>query len=216
LGGGITSGGTIEAGSLSGSDTLQRTADTSPPSATGGVILIGNAVDITLASGKTEFLKPITLTFTLTGAALNTIQGKKEALIKLAFHNGTRWVIIADSVLSRGMVTTRITHLTKFALVIVSPVTNLNSAVVYPNPYRPNLSQHASQQVTFDLLPANSVVKIYTLAGDLVKDLEDQTGSGVIRWDGTNNKGMDVASGVYFALVKGAGESRTLKIAIQR
>jgi hypothetical protein len=216
LGGGIVLGGTIPPGSLSGSDTLQRTADPSPPSATAGIILVGNAVDITLGSGKTEFLKPITLTFSLSGAALSSIQGKKEAVIKLAFYNGTRWVVIGDSVLSGGVVSARVTHLTKFGVVIVSPVTNLERAMVYPNPYRPNVSQHGLQQITFDLLPANSVVKIYTLGGDLVKDLMDESGAGVIRWDGRNNKGEEVASGVYFGLVKGGGETRTLKIAIQR
>jgi hypothetical protein len=51
-------------------------------------------------------------------------------------------------------------------------------------------------------------VKIFNVAGDLVRDLsESGTGSqyNYIHWDGKNNKGDYVASGVYFAAVDAPG-----------
>ena len=58
------------------------------PANTGGVQVVGPAVDITLGSGKTDFLKPIVLSFDLSGAALATIQSVNPGLVKAHFHLG--------------------------------------------------------------------------------------------------------------------------------
>ncbi len=216
LGGGVASGGTIPPGALEGSDTLSRVADTNPPAATAGTTLVGPAVDVTLGSGKTEFKKPITLSFTLSGSALATVQAVRAALVKVSFFNGSRWVLIRESSFDGTNVTCSVTHLTKFAVAIAAPAANLTGATVYPNPFRPSIASHAGQNITFDSLPANSTVKIYTLAGDLVKQLDDADGDGIISWNAKNEDGQDAASGVYFALLKGGGDTKTLKVAVQR
>ena len=43
-------------------------------------------------------------------------------------------------------------------------------------------------------------IKIYTITGELVKEIDEQTG-GMAEWDVTNEKGKEVASGVYLDLV---------------
>ena len=137
--------------------------------------------------------------------------------MKLAFFNGSRWVIIQESSLGNGgKVSGSVTHLTEFRVVIAAPVTNLSQAIVYPNPFRPSIAQQASQLITFDQVPANTDIKIFTLAGDLVKTLKDTAGTGVVKWNAQNENGKDVASGVYFALLKGGGDKKTLKVAVQR
>ena len=218
LGGGVASGGTIPPGALDGSDTMLRTADTNPPADSAGVDLVGPAVDITLGSGKTEFKKAITLTFTLTGAALAEINSKTSnfALVKVAFFNGSRWVLIRESSFDGTTVTCQVTHLTKFGVAIAAPASNLSQATVYPNPFRPTLAAQSLQGITFDSVPANTTISIYTLAGDLVKMLKDDNGDGMVAWNAKNEDGQDVASGVYFALLKGAGDTKTLKVAVQR
>jgi flagellar hook assembly protein FlgD len=69
--------------------------------------------------------------------------------------------------------------------------------------------------MTFQGLPADARLRIYTLAGELVRDLAVE-GSGRATWDGTNQNGSPAAGGVYFVFVQGSGTSQTIKIAVQR
>jgi hypothetical protein len=67
----------------------------------------------------------------------------------------------------------------------------------YPNPFNP------STTITFDLLhPANLQLHIYDTNGSLVKSLikgeTREAGEYLINWDGTNDKGQILSSGVYF------------------
>ncbi|MCH9008442.1 T9SS type A sorting domain-containing protein, partial [candidate division KSB1 bacterium] len=80
----------------------------------------------------------------------------------------------------------------------------------YPNPFNP------STQINFNL-PKKSMVtiRIYNLRGELVHTLvekEVEPGKHKIVWNGKNQNGIPVASGVYFYRIK-AGQwhdSRTM------
>ncbi|MCZ7602594.1 MAG: T9SS type A sorting domain-containing protein [Melioribacteraceae bacterium] len=65
----------------------------------------------------------------------------------------------------------------------------------YPNPFNPTTT------INFDLAEKSNVeLKIYSLNGELVKTILDQTinpGNHRITWDGTNQFGNSVSSGVY-------------------
>lgn len=91
-------------------------------------------------------------------------------------------------------------------------ITDLSEAKVGPNPCRPS---QGYTYVTFADLPAETIIKIYTIAGDLVKQLQADA-SGQKRWDLINEDGKDVASGVYFVLLNGGGGTKTMKLAVQR
>lgn len=88
----------------------------------------------------------------------------------------------------------------------------LNVARIFPNPFRPF---SGDTQVTFDRLPAATEIKIYTLTGEKVRSLTADA-SGTVNWDGRNDHGQSVASGVYFALLKSGGDKRTVKLAVER
>ncbi len=66
----------------------------------------------------------------------------------------------------------------------------------YPNPFNPETA------IRFDLPNAGHVqLRIYDRLGREVRTLADQTleaGSHLLRWDGRDNAGRNVASGVYF------------------
>ncbi len=66
----------------------------------------------------------------------------------------------------------------------------------FPNPFNP------STRIQFALPVKGHVsLKIYNVAGQLVKTLQDgvmDAGSHELTWDGSNNLGSNVASGVYF------------------
>lgn len=90
---------------------------------------------------------------------------------------------------------------------------DFSNARVFPNPWRSD--QHGSVPVTFDNLTANATVKIFTIAGHLVRTLS--TTSDTVLWDRTNDSGETVASGLYLYLITNdQGQKRTGKLALIR
>lgn len=93
----------------------------------------------------------------------------------------------------------------------VSP--NLSKIKVYPNPLKPSAGH---VQMVFMNITANSQIKICKITGEVVKVIKEQTG-GMAIWDGKNEKGREVASGIYIYLITNkAGEKKTGKIAVVR
>ena len=105
-------------------------------------------------------------------------------------------------------------------------VTRVN---VFPNPYyglnRAELSSEV-RFITFNHLPALATIRIFNLAGVLVRTLiKDETATNPtspqhLNWDLQNDNGLPVASGIYIAYLElrdAAGTdlgTKTLKIAI--
>jgi parallel beta-helix repeat protein len=85
----------------------------------------------------------------------------------------------------------------------------------YPNPFNPET------YISF-ALPVSSPVslKIYNVAGQLVKTLVDgeqmTVGLHVVRWDGTNNGGEEVASGIYFYKMSAGDFHATKKMVVTK
>lgn len=109
-------------------------------------------------------------------------------------------------------VTGKTNHLSLFQVMQAVPSGTFLNVKTFPNPLRPSLG-HTS--MTFSGLPANSSVRIYTLLGELVRELETGA-SGLASWDGNNRSGQKTASGVYIAHIRGGGGQKTVKIAVQR
>lgn len=83
----------------------------------------------------------------------------------------------------------------------------------YPNPYRPGSGVVG---VTFTNLPGDAVVYIYTLSGELVRELPSPQ-AGRMSWDAKNTDGASLAAGVYVFIVKDdRGVAGRGKIAIIR
>jgi hypothetical protein len=80
----------------------------------------------------------------------------------------------------------------------------------YPNPFNP------STTLRYDVpSKAKVTIQVFDLAGRLVKTLVDEeksAGSYQISWDGKDELGRAVASGVYFARMKAAGYLHTTKM----
>jgi len=51
-----------------------------------------------------------------------------------------------------------------------------------------------------------STIKIYTLAGELVKTLKVNDASKTVTWDGRNEDGGEVTSGIYLYTTKNQAE----------
>jgi hypothetical protein len=85
----------------------------------------------------------------------------------------------------------------------------LDSLLVYPNPARPSDGDAA---MTFSGLPGDSTVRIYSLSGDLVREMSPAS-SGDALWDLTNSQSEPVASGLYVFVAShgGSGEGTSTK-----
>jgi len=109
-------------------------------------------------------------------------------------------------------ITAKLNHFSLFQLVIRAIATDLSGVRVYPNPFYANRGQGF---ITINNVPASTDVVIYTLSGDKV--WEGTAGSsGMLTWDGTNNAGVRVASGIYLAALDSSGGKKVVKIAIER
>jgi len=102
---------------------------------------------------------------------------------------------------------------------VTYPSVDLSRVQVYPNPWRSD--KHTGKIITFNNLPANSRVKIFTTSGHLARDLG--TVSGQVTWDLANDSGNKVASGIYVYLITvgdtgygGSGQKLKGKVAVIR
>jgi len=84
---------------------------------------------------------------------------------------------------------------------------------VYPNPWRSD--RHAGKNITFDGLTSGTDIKIFTVSGHKVAEL--QTDGPSVPWTLTNNAGDKVASGVYlYVITDNAGDKVRGKVAVIR
>ena len=87
------------------------------------------------------------------------------------------------------------------------PSANLERVLAVPNPYRGHevWDQPGEGEVHFINLPAHAKIRIYTTAGDLVREIEHlDTIRDFERWDLKNASGRLVASGIYMYRVESA------------
>jgi hypothetical protein len=80
------------------------------------------------------------------------------------------------------------------------PTANLQTVAVVPNPFRAQESwdRPDGNEVHFINLPPKARIRIFTVAGDFIRELShDDPVRDFERWDLKNANGRDVASGIY-------------------
>ncbi len=191
--------------------TLQTPASyESPVSPT--VVLQGTAVGVEILLDKSlQPSREVTISITYRDA---DVAGLDESRLIIARFDTVRavWVPLVSSVdVGNNVVTAGTDHFSKFQ-VMQAASGNLGEVRVFPNPLRP-VQGHT--KMTFANLPAGARIRIYTVLGELVRDLTANS-SGMVDWDGRNQAGNKAASGVYFALLQEGDVNRTIKVAVQR
>ena len=85
---------------------------------------------------------------------------------------------------------------------IIKVAPSLINVRVYPNPFKPYDGKADTGDygtgIIFDNLTEDCTLKIFNLAGELVRELN---GTGKVQWDAKNSSGKEVASGVYIYLI---------------
>ena len=116
--------------------------------------------------------------------------------------------------------------LVSFTYTTPAPVTGADQSKVsaknvgvFPNPYYAFNTAETNRFypfVTFNNLPPHAIIRIFNLAGQLVRTIEKNNASQFQQWDLMNQRTYPVASGVYIAYVDmpEIGITKTLKFTI--
>ena len=148
----------------------------------------------------------ITMTLTFVN---NVISGLDKSKFRLCLYDSglDRWSPVPSTAYpSQNKVVAVISHFSTYGLFQLVPASNLGGVHVYPDPYRPNSNTiydnpALGQGIVFAGLPPKAHIKIFTISGELVKEIDVSTGDGNYLWDTHNAGGANCASGVYIYLV---------------
>jgi len=96
---------------------------------------------------------------------------------------------------------------------------HVESINVFPNPYyctQVNEIHQFDKYVTFSHLPQKAKIRIFNLAGHLIRTINKNDESQFLRWDLTNENNFWIASGVYIVYIElpELGETKILKLAV--
>lgn len=135
-----------------------------------------------------------------------------------SFHAGDEFLILANHINTPA----NVFEFTSPANIVDNTElarTDANNIHVFPNPYyafNPNEISRTSRFVTFNGLPQRATIRIFNLAGQLVRTLHKDDASQFMNWDLANADNFPVASGIYIVHVEmpDLGTSKILKAAI--
>ncbi len=117
---------------------------------------------------------------------------------------------------SSRLVSQPVSHFSSYGLLAL-PDIDVSPVYAYPVPFRPNAGNPArygswSDLITFTNLPAQGKVRIYTVAGELVRELP--VTPPAMKWDLKNKDGQIAASGVYLWEVTSGKNRKTGKLVV--
>jgi len=134
------------------------------------------------------------------GAIDQTVREVTEMFVPDTLDNYARCNVPGDPT-SCPSLNNKATNLMQSPVFVSGPAErDVESVVVVPNPYRGSArwDQPGVQRVQFHHLPARAIVRIYTVSGDLVRELEKTDPlSGNLDWNLKNGNGRDITSGIY-------------------
>ncbi|MFA5859692.1 MAG: Ig-like domain-containing protein [Elusimicrobiota bacterium] len=166
----------------------------------------------------TVFAKPVTISLPFTETDLDNNRdgvidtGTEFDIAKLAivFWDGNEWiktpenVVIWDSGTRTGYVTAKVNHFSIYAIAQVkTEIPTALSVYLTKNPF--NISGHTTFVYSLPK-PGTVELRILDLAGDnvisILENTQNSVGENSCNWDGNNEFGHYVGSGVYFYILK--------------
>ncbi|MBN1622570.1 MAG: S8 family serine peptidase [Endomicrobiales bacterium] len=130
---------------------------------------------------------------------------KVESLRIFTLQDSTWTLVSGEHTLDRTnkTVSVEIPHFSLYMLAsALIPENKLDNVFVYPNPYKPATdglygASDFGEGVVFRNLTENVQLKIFNLAGELIKEYNKTGGNGTYFWNTRNEDNEKVASGVY-------------------
>jgi hypothetical protein len=146
------------------------------------------------------------------------------ARMTLCDYDGDGTIAPGGTIIKINM-TTPITLSDVYAFTAPAPTQSANQAKldvqkvnVFPNPYygyQYTETSALNKQVTFNHLPTQATIRIYNLAGVLVRTIAKNDQTQFAYWDLRNQSGLPVASGIYIVYVDmGSLGTKILKFAM--
>jgi hypothetical protein len=146
--------------------------------------------------------------------------------LTIAYWDGTKWVGLNSIVSSTGeFITAEINKLGHFIVTRKSEVIMVETPKVeipqkfelyqnYPNPFNPSTS------ISFDLAEDVFVtLKIYNILGQEIRTLVNDfkpAGKYTVVWDGKDNNGNAVGSGIYLYKINAGKFTKTMKMVLAK
>jgi len=132
-----------------------------------------------------------------------------------AYTSGDKWTLTATKIVTTDDKWTF--NMSSFAPRAQQDVSRIN---VFPNPYigfNPQEQNKYNRFVTFNHLPPKATIRVFNLAGILVRTiLKDNSQIDQATWDLNNQSGFPVAAGMYIIFIDmpDLGQTKTLKLAV--
>ena len=193
--------------------TLQPPLRALPPAVSnaGSLTPTGVAVEV-VVSPELEPTSPVTVAV---GYKLSDLSGPEDQVVLARYDAGSgAWIPLPSTVDKvNHSVSAASSHLSLFEVMTSAPASTLLGGKVFPNPFRPNQGQTS---VVFANLPAGATLSFFNLLGERFRTLTVPA-SGLASWDGKNDGGQNVASGLYLVIADdGAGNRKVFKVAVER
>lgn len=151
----------------------------------------------------TQFNNPLTITIPYPDVDQDGIVDgtmiSETSLKMYALENGS-WVEVPGQTIDTvvNIITAPVGHFSVYGLRGIPFANNLSKVYAYPNPFNPN----RQGKITFTKLTDTAIIRIFTIVGELVKTIEvTPQDSGSPTWDGRNDAGEKIASGIYIYLI---------------
>ena len=93
----------------------------------------------------------------------------------------------------------------------------LGEVKAYPNPYYVIPELNIPMTIAWQTRPRTVRVKIYSIAGELVKEFKADRAAGSLMWDAKSAGGASISSGVYIIYIEGqkdSGEKEVKKLKV--
>ncbi len=220
----------IPAGAVN-SSTVTLTLVNNPaskPAPPAGAQELNLSVKINLSNGQSDLSGGHTATLTLSykddnedGIVDGTSVGVDQLKLYYASSQAGPWILLDSTINKTKKTITGITSHFSFFAVFAGPAANLDTVRAYPVPFMPNdgktdngvpySASDPNSGIIFDNLPSAVKIKIFTLSGQLVADLDTSNSQGKIQWDVKNNAGKKAASGGYLAVISSPGSKTITK-----
>jgi hypothetical protein len=199
---------------------------TAAPSADAGLNPVGQATEITLSNGQHLLDNSQTAEVTLTypdDDGDGVVDGSfiRAERLRIYSYDSDAGAWKADLACrvdkEKRQVIGATPHFSYFA-VFAPLAAAVSAARAYPNPWKPGSGgRFDAAAVTFDGLPSDALIQVFTIGGDLVRELRvTAQDSGVKTWNGLNAAGSKAASGIYLVLVRSGGKTKTFKLGVER
>jgi len=178
-----------------------------------------NFFDENLNLKEKKFTKGVDIVIEYSDSLANQLNNRD---VELCYLNEEKniWVKIKNYEVDKEnkKITAKVYHFSFFA-VFKKVNYDLSDVYAYPVPWKPNDGDDntgiLTSGITFNSTPDVGTIKIFTISGKLVKKIDIQAGYEP-KWDGKNDKGKDVASGVYIYLIENERSKKTGKLMIIR